>query len=125
MTTHLRRSALILLGVLVSGALGVSITAKGGGTDSGLRIRIPDEMGPPGGVVQMKLLTTEVSPISGGRPFFLRNRSMFDVVGFSVFNAAGEAAGAAVIDGDRVQTSYVTTAPFAGEYPIMAVSLRI
>jgi hypothetical protein len=127
MTTHLRQSTLILLGALVIAVPGVSITAKGGGGDgSDLRIRIPDETGPPGGMVQMKLMTTEVSPISGGRPMFLYNASVFDrIVGFSLFNPDGEAAGAATVDGDRIQVSYITTAPNVGEYPVMAVTIPI
>jgi hypothetical protein len=125
MTRHLSRWPLVLFGVVVFGAFGVSVTGKGG-VDSDLRIRIPDEIGPAGGMVQMKLETTEVSPISGGRPLFRYNPSFFDrVVGFSVFNPDGEAAGAAIVEGDHVQTSYITTAPIVGEYPVMSVTLSI
>jgi hypothetical protein len=49
--------------------------------------------------VQMKLRTTEVSPISGGRPNFMFDASVFEsAVGFSVFNPNGEAAGAVTIE---------------------------
>jgi len=124
MFRQIRNSTPVLLAAIV---LGATLTAKGGtstSSSSDLTMRIPDEMGPPGGVVQMTVLTTEVSPISGGRPAF-RTAGDFEVAGISVFNAAGEAAGAAIVDGDGVQMSYVTTAPFTGEYPVMAVSLRI
>src|SRR5262245_57434130 len=99
MTRYSPRWPLALLGVL---ALGVSLIGRGGGDDdSDLRLRIRDEIGPPGGMVQMKLMTTEVSPISGGRPLFRYSPAVFErVVGFSVFNPDGEAAGAAIVEGD-------------------------
>src|SRR5262245_38956836 len=123
MTRHISRWLLALFGVL---ALGVSLVGRGGGDDADLRIRVRDETGPAGGMVQMKLMTTEVSPISGGRPVFRFNPSVFDrVVGFSVFNPDGEAAGAAIVEGDHVQASYITTAPTVGEYPIMSVTVSI
>jgi len=106
-------------------ALGVSLTGSGG-SDSDLRIRIPDETGPAGGMVQMKLMTTEVSPISGGRPMFMFDSAFFDsIVGFSLFNPDGEAAGAAIVAGGGTQVSYITTAPMVGEYPVMSVTLPI
>ena len=74
----------------------------------------------------MKLEDTEGTPISGGRPSFGFDASMFDAVtGIGVFAPTGEAAGAAVIDGNRVILAYVTTTPLTGDYPIMTVSLRV
>jgi hypothetical protein len=123
MTRHIPRWPLPVFGVFV---LGISLAARGGGTDSDLRIRIPDESAPAGGAVQMKLMTTEVSPISGGRPLFRFSASVFDsVLGFGVFNPDGEAAGAAIVDGNQVQVSYITTAPTAGEYPLMSITMPI
>lgn len=88
-------------------------------------MRIPDEMAPAGGMVQMKVRTTEVTPISGGRPMFAFDAGMFSsVLGFGLF-ADGESAGAAIIDGNQVQLSTVTTATSAGDYPILTVSLPI
>jgi len=88
-------------------------------------MRIPDEMAPAGGMVQMKVRTTEVTPISGGRPMFAFDAGMFSsVLGFGLF-ADGESAGAAIIDGNHVQLSTVSTATSAGDYPILTVSLPI
>lgn len=102
-----------------------SVSPSGKGT-AGVRMRIRDETAPAGGMVQMKVLSTEVTPISGGRPRFAFDQNVFDgVAGFSLFNANGEAAGAAVIDGNDVQVSYVTTAPETGDYPVITVTLPI
>jgi len=88
-------------------------------------LRIPNEMAPAGGMVQMKVRTTEVTPISGGRPMFAFDAGMFSsVLGFGLF-ADGESAGAAIIDGNQVQLSTVSTATSAGDYPILTVSLPI
>ena len=74
----------------------------------------------------MKLQTTEGTPISGGRPTFAYDASFFeDVAGIALFSATGEAAGVAVIDGNRVAIAYDTTEPFTESYPVMTVAMRI
>jgi hypothetical protein len=104
-------------------ALGVSAAARGG--DSDLTFNLRDETAPAGGIVQLKLEETEVSPISGGRP-----RMSFPpgwpLAGVGMFAPGGELAGAAVIDGDKLSITYVTTAPGSGgDYPILTVSLQV
>jgi hypothetical protein len=74
----------------------------------------------------MKVLTTEVTPISGGRPAFAFDAGVFAAVaGFSIAAPGGEAAGAAVVRGSQVQIRYVTTSPFTDEYPILTIVLPI
>jgi hypothetical protein len=91
-----------------------------------LTFRFRDETAPAGGTVQMKLEDTDGTPISGGRPSFAFDAGVFDAVtGIGVFAPTGEAAGAAVIDGNRVTIAYVTTTPVTGDYPIMTVALRL
>jgi hypothetical protein len=93
---------------------------------TGLSLRILDETAPAGGMVQMKVRSYEVTPISGGRPLFSFNTELFDgVAGVGMFASTGELAGAAVVDGNHVAIAYVTTAPFTGDYPLMTVALRI
>ena len=58
----------LLLTLACVTALGAIAAGKGGTPD--LRFRVLDETAPPGGTVQMKVMTTEVTPISGGRPGF-------------------------------------------------------
>ena len=114
-------------------ALGVTVVARGGGGSGGdsasdgsdLRFRIRDEMAPPGGVVQMKVESYEVTPISGGRPGFSFDAAMFaDAAGFDMV-VDGELAGAAVIEGSRVALSYATNGASTTDYPILTVSMRI
>ena len=75
----------IVLGVTLSASGGSGSGGSGGGTigagttGSEITLRIPNEMAPAGGMVQMKVLSTEVTPISGGRPGFGFDGSMFAV----------------------------------------------
>src|SRR4029453_18565634 len=106
--------------------VGATLVARGGGgTDDELRLRILDEMAPPGGIVQMKVRTTEVTPISGGRGRYRIDPAMFSsATGFGIF-ATGELAGAAVIDGADVALSYTSNGALTAEYPLLVVALRI
>ena len=62
----------------------------------------------------------------GGRSRFSFDASLFDhFVGFGIFSPAGELAGAAVIDGDRADISYVTTRTAPGNLPLLTIALRV
>jgi hypothetical protein len=116
-----RNWTLTLTGAL---ALGVTLCASGGSGGGGttqLSLRVPNEMAPPGGLVQMKVLTTEVTPISGGRPGFDFNSSV-SAAGFGMF-ATGDLAGAAVVDGTHATVSYTTYGALTAAYPLLTVSL--
>src|SRR3954464_7650013 len=122
----------VLNGVTAIGAVIVAtlcVAAKG--TDPApapgvLSMRIPNEAAPPGAMVQMKVMTTEVTPISGGRPGFGFDMAFFDAAaGFAVAAPNGEAAGAAIVDGAHVQVIYRSTARFTADYPVMTVVLPI
>src|SRR2546422_6843981 len=105
---------------------GLSIRIPDETATTGLSLRISDETAPAGGMVQMKVSTYEVTPISGGRPLFSFDPALFDgVAGVGMFAPTGELAGAAVVDGNQVAIAYVTTTPFTGDYPLLAVALRI
>jgi hypothetical protein len=121
-----------MLASMMAIALGVTALALDGGAsgrDSGsddeLKFRIRDEMAPPGGMVQMKVEPYEVTPISGGRPGFSFDSGVFaDVEGFDMF-VTGELAGAAVVDGARVNLSYATNGALSDDYPFLTIALRI
>lgn len=123
MTSMSRNTASAALMFLL--ALGASPVGRSSDDDD-LHLRIEDEKAPPGGVVQMKVETTDGEPISGGRPgTFLDMASFSDLVGIGLFAVTGEAAGAAVIDGNHVAISYLTTEPSTGDPPVLTLSLRI
>src|SRR3954464_11341579 len=92
----------VLNGVTAIGAVIVAtLCASAKGADPALApgvlsMRIPNEAGPPGAMVQMKVMTTEVTPISGGRPGFGYDMAFFDAAaGVAVAPPNGEGAGAA------------------------------
>jgi hypothetical protein len=94
--------------------------------DNEVQLRIQDETVPPGGVVQMKADRYEVTPISGGRPGFQFDASVFDAfVGFGMFAPTGELAGAAVVDDNRAAISFVTTRIAPDDLPLLTVALRV
>ena len=104
--------------------------AQGGpgpsGSNNQVSLHIPNEMAPPGGVVQMKLLVTTPTPISSGGPR-LAFGSTFDAVwGIELFNPTGDVNGAAVINGSQVSVFYTTSSGASGsDYPIMTVALHV
>jgi hypothetical protein len=77
-------------------------------------------------MVQMKVQTTEVTPISGGRTRFGFNSTVFaGVAGFGLAAPGGEVAGAAVLDGSQVQLEYTGTSMLTADYPILTVVLPV
>jgi hypothetical protein len=111
--------------IVLSTALSVT-TLLASGLKS-VSLKIPDEMAPPGGLVQMKMMVTEPTPIATGSVRFAFDSSTFDGVwGISLFNPTGDIAGAAVVQGNQVQLRYTTTTGTSGkDYPIMSVALAI
>jgi hypothetical protein len=113
----------LIASVICLSALGVSAASAQSIGD--LSIRVRDDAAPAGATIQIKVRTTEATPISGGRPQFAFDPAMFaDVVGIGLFAPTGEVAGAAVIDGNRASIAYVTTTPATGDFPLLTVTLR-
>jgi hypothetical protein len=92
-----------------------------------LTFNVRDETAPAGSMVQMKVMETEATPISGGRPRVRFDTSMFErVTGVGMSAPTGEMAGAAILDGSYMTMTYVTTTPLTGgEYPVLTVSLAL
>ena len=98
-----------------------------GGSIKQVAVHIPNETAPAGGVVQMKLLVTEPTPISSGRPRFEYDQAMFDDVwGIQLFNPSGSVSGVALINNAKVSVNYISSSgPLGSDYPIMTVALHI
>ena len=111
--------------IVLSTALSV-VTLFADGTKS-VSLHIPDEMAPPGGMVQMKLMVTEPTPIATGSIAMSFDSGTFSgVFGVSLFNPNGDVAGAAVIQGNQVHLQYTTTTGTTGtDYPIVSFALGI
>jgi hypothetical protein len=117
-----------------SGSSGGSSGSGGGSSGSGsgatiqqISFHIPNEMAPPGGLVQMKFLLSVPTPISTGGPVLSLDAGMFDSVwGIQLFCPDGDLNGVAMVNGSNVNIRYATTAGAAGtDYPIMTVALHI
>lgn len=116
-------------------AVARTLPAAGGPGPSGgttgntprVSLHIPNETAPAGGLVQMKFMVTEPTPISAGGPVALLDATVFDAVfGIELFNPSGDVNGVAMINGSRVSVSYTTTTgPQGTDYPVMTMALHI
>ena len=111
---------------LLGCGLTLSVVADDGGGQQ-ISLKIPDEMAPPGGMVQMKLMVTEPTPISSGHPHAKLNTSVFSgVSGIAAFNLSGDVDGVAMLSGSELRIDYVTSSGTSGtDYPIMTIALPI
>ena len=99
---------------------------QGGPKATQVALHVPDEMAPPGGIVQMKFMVTEPTPISSGGPRFAFDSTFDAVWGIELFNPTGDVNGAAVINSSQVNVFYVTSTGANGpDYPIMTVALHV
>ena len=88
-------------------------------------LHIPDESAPPGGVVQMKFMVTEPTPITSGGPR-LTKPTFTTVRGIHLFNPSGDVNGVAIDSGSQLSIAYVTANGAQGQdYPIMAIALQL
>lgn len=126
-----------LLGQSTSGSSGSTSGGSGttstSGTSGGscsvatrqISLHIPNESAPPGGVVQMKMLVTDPSPVSSGGPRFAAFNGA-SVVGIQLFNPTGDVNGVAMLGSPMVNIAYVSSTGTQGsDYPIMTVALQI
>src|SRR5215472_9848355 len=72
-----------------------------------ISLHIPDESAPPGGIVQMKLLVTEPSPVSSGGPRFAAFSGAL-VKGIELFNPTGDVSGVAMTGSSMVSVAYIS-----------------
>lgn len=102
-------------------------STAGSCTASGRQVslHIPDESVPPGGVVQMKVMVTEPTPITSGGPRFASVAGAL-VRGIHLFNPTGDVNGIAIVNGSQVNVAYVTSNGTQGsDYPIMTVAFQM
>ena len=95
----------------------------------GVSLKVGNETEPPGGMVQMKVFITEPTPIStGGTKISLHSRFVAVIDGISLHSAAGDAYGAAVVNGTSVKLRVVSpsaTLGMAPDYPAVTITARI
>jgi hypothetical protein len=92
-------------------------------------IKVSSETTPPGGMAQLKVFLTSPMPITSGSTRMDMSFVDFDSLdGISLFNAAGDVIGAAVVDGGKVNMKFASPKGTFGtdlDYPIMTVALRL
>ena len=127
MVTRIRIASSAFVAGFVASALFASGPGPGSNTVRQVSLHIPNEAAPPGGVVQMKFLVTEPTPISSGKPIVKFNDVMFDaVLGIELFNPTGDVNGVAMIRGSLVALHYTSsTGPTGTDYPIMTMALHV
>ena len=118
--------------LLVSSALVMASGGKpagGGGTPGVLSLRLTSETAPAGGVVQVKLLLTEPSPISTGKMDFAFDSAMFsDVLGINLIAPGGDVSGTAVVTNGKLSLHFTSPKGTFGTifgYPIMTMAMKI
>lgn len=121
-----------------TGGSGTSTSSTSGSTSGGatgsttctaatqqISLHIPNESVPPGGVVQMKVMVTEPTPISSGGPR-TTIPSGTTVHGIQLFNPTGDVNGVAMVNGSQVTIAYVTSTGAQGtDYPILTMALEV
>jgi hypothetical protein len=90
-----------------------------------ISLHIPDESAPPGGIVQMKVLVTEPTPVSSGGPRVPVPTGSIPR-GIQLFNPNGDVNGVAMVGPQMVTIASVTSTGTQGsDYPIMIISLQL
>jgi hypothetical protein len=112
--------------VTIVAALAICANSVTASIRGGLSVKVSQETAPPGGMVQMKVRTTEGKPISTGKAFF-SFRGLASVDGISLVSPSDDAVGVAVVDGTDVAVSLVSSSSafVTGEYPLLTVTGRV
>ncbi len=114
--------------VLMAGG-GKPVVGGGGGTPGVLSLRLSSETAPAGGVVQVKLLLTEPSPISTGKVNFEYDTAMFsDVLGINLIAPGGDVSGTAIVSNGRLSLHFTSPKGTFGTvlgYPILTIAMKI
>lgn len=119
--------ACMAAGVLFAQSGGPGPSTAGSTSVKRVALSIPDETSPPGGIVQLKFMVTEPTPISTGKPISSYDDSTFDGVwGIELFNPTADVNGVAMIRANWVRMQYVTSSGTQGtDYPIMTMALHV
>src|SRR5215467_840565 len=94
-----------------SGTTSPSGSTSGGSCSTSTRqisLHIPDESAPPGGVVQMKLLVTEPSPVSSSGPR-IPIPTGTSPIGIQLFDPSGDVNGVALVGPSLISVASVTS----------------
>jgi len=92
-------------------------------------LRVTNEIAPPGGMAQVKVLLTSPKPITTGSMDFDMPDGDFDSIdGIAMFSPTGDVAGAAVVNSSRFTVQAISpngTFGAATDYPLMTAAVRL
>jgi hypothetical protein len=114
--------------ITMSGAMWAA-TGDAGTTFTGVGLRISNETVPPGGMLQLKVLITEPTPILKGRQRVAFSSPMLAAPrGIAAFSPAGDVSGVAVLKNGTAQVSFSSPLSSLGtnsDYPILTIALPV
>ena len=92
-------------------------------------IRVSNEIVPPGGMAQVKVLLTSPKPITTGNMSVDLSGVFFDSIdGIALFSPTGDVVGAATVQNGRVNVHFTSPNSTFGsslDYPILTIALRL
>jgi hypothetical protein len=92
-------------------------------------VRVTNEIAPPGGMVQIKVLLTSPKPITTGNMWVDFSSGFFDSVdGIALFSNTGDVVGAAVVDNDHFNVRLTSPHGTFGtntDYPLLTAAFRL
>jgi hypothetical protein len=104
-------------------------TGDAGTTFTGVGLKISNETVPPGGMLQLKVLITEPTPILKGRQRVAFSSPMLGTTqGIAAFSPAGDVSGVAVLKNGTAQVSFSSPLSSFGtnsDYPILTMAVPV
>jgi len=92
-------------------------------------VRLTDEIAPPGGMAQVKVLLTSPKPITTGNMWMDFSSGFYDSIdGISLFSPTGDVVGAALFDSGHLNVRYTSPNGTFGtytDYPLMTIAARL
>lgn len=92
-------------------------------------IRVTNEVAPPGGMAQVKVLLTSPKPITTGNMSLDFAAGFFDSIdGIALFSNTGDVVGAAVVDSGKLNVRFTSPNGTLGvntDYPLLTAAFRI
>lgn len=124
----------LVLSSLLTGSLALASGGAPGGGGGGvvtpgvLSLRLSSETVPADGIIQVKLLLTEPSPVATGKMNFSYDSAVFDnIVGINLIAPGGDVSGTAIVSAGRLSLHFTspkgTFGTIAG-YPIMTMAMK-
>jgi hypothetical protein len=124
-------TALVILGaaILILASTDARASGDGGGTFTGVSLKIPNETVPPGGMLQLKVFITEPTPILKGRQgVSFASPLLGSAQGLATFSPTGDVSGVGVVKNGTARVSFSSPLSSLGtntDYPILTMAIPV